>query len=39
MSVLFDGPNKAPKVDPYLRPLINEFNQYVGTQYDWATGY
>lgn len=23
---------------PYLRPLINEFNQYVGTQYDWPTG-
>ena len=24
---------------PYLRPLINEFNQHVGTMYDWPTGY
>ncbi|HML30307.1 MAG TPA: hypothetical protein PKE16_16025 [Hyphomicrobium sp.] len=24
---------------PYLRPMINEFNQFVGSQYDWPTGY
>ena len=24
---------------PYLRPFINEFNQYVGTMYDWPTGH
>lgn len=23
---------------PYVRPFINEFNQHVGTMYDWPTG-